>query len=222
MTPEPYEAMIFDVDGTLFQTEKVALPAFRRTFEELKRKSPSDDEILNVFGMTIPEVWETLLPDSSMDERDRANELLAHAEMELMQTGTGALYPGVQKTLQTLRDAGVKLFTASNGELRYVETVIETQGLLPLFDKLYCAGAYKTEKKQDLVQLLLREQHLDPDNTAMIGDRRSDITAGLANGLFTIGCDFGFAKPHELDQADQVITSFDQLLKVKHSQIARK
>ncbi|MBL0389448.1 HAD family hydrolase [Tumebacillus sp. ITR2] len=217
------DAMIFDVDGTLFQTEKVALPAFRQTFEKLRRPAPTDEQILNVFGMTIPEVWETLLPDASMDERDKANELLAQAEMELMQKGTGALYPAVKKTLHTLREAGVKLFTASNGEMRYVETVIETQGLTPLFDKLYCAGAYKTEKKEELVALLLDEQHLNEKNTVMVGDRKSDITAGKKNFLLTVGCDFGFANEHELDDADEIITSFDQLLtKVNYSQIARK
>ncbi|KEO81695.1 HAD family hydrolase [Tumebacillus flagellatus] len=217
------DAIIFDVDGTLFQTEKVALPAYRQTFEQLRRPLPSDEAILNTFGMTIPEVWETLLPDASMDERDKANELLAKAEIELMQTGTGNLYPGVKNTLQTLRERGVKLFTASNGELRYVETVIETQGLAPLFDKLYCAGAYKTEKKEELVHLILQEQHLNEKKTAMVGDRKSDITAGKKNFLLTIGCDFGFGNAHELDGADLLITSFDQLLiKVKYSQIERK
>lgn len=222
MISYPYVAMIFDVDGTLFQTEQVALPAFHRTFEQLKRKCPTEDAILNVFGMTTPELWETLLPDASMDERDRANELLAHANIELMQQGRGELYPGVTTALHALLDAGVKLFTASNGEQRYVETVLKTQGLLPFFEKLYCAGRYKTEKKEELVRLLLREQGLTSQQAAMVGDRKSDITAGKANGLFTIGCDFGFAKTHELEGADYVISSFDQLLKVKYGQIARK
>jgi HAD superfamily hydrolase (TIGR01509 family) len=222
MPAYPYDAMIFDIDGTIFQTEKVALPAIRRTFEQLRRPIPDDEAILNVFGMTTPELWENLLPDASMDERDRANEMLAHANIEYMEQGRGELYPGVKKTLQALRDAGVKLFTASNGELRYVQTICETQGLLPLFDKLYCAGLYKTETKDELVALLLREQHLDSEQAAMVGDRKSDVIAGKKNGLYTIGCDFGFANAHELDEADQIITSFDQLMMVRDSQIARK
>ena len=203
------EAVIFDVDGTLFQTEKVLLPAFRRTFDQLGRTCPSEEDLLNVFGMTIPELWETLLPDADMNERDRANQLLQDHNLELMEEGLGELYPGVKETLQTLHERGVRLYTASNGEIRYVEKVAQTQGILPFFDKLYAAGLYKTEKKEELVRILLREQGLK--HAVMVGDRKSDITAGRANDLPTIGCDFGFARRHELDGASLTIDSFDQL-----------
>jgi len=36
----------------------------------------------------------------------------------------------------------------------------------------------------------------------MIGDRASDIAAGRANHMLTIGCTYGYAAPGELDQAD--------------------
>jgi phosphoglycolate phosphatase len=211
----PFEAVIFDVDGTLFQTELVAMPAFKRTFEKLKQKGlyhgdiPSDDQITSCFGMTIPELWETLLPDASMDVRDQANELLAKEELFLLEQGEGALYPGVQETLQCLRDEGYKIYTASNGEKRYVATVIEAQGLRDHFTKLYSAGEYKTEKKEELVALLLKQEKVT--RAVMIGDRKSDITAGRANQLHTVGCDFGFAGEDELKDAHVVITKFDEL-----------
>ncbi|WP_087456420.1 HAD family hydrolase [Tumebacillus avium] len=214
------KVMIFDVDGTLYQTEKVAVPAFLTAFDQLKEKglyqgdSPTEDKIISCFGMTIPELWETLLPDASMDVRDQANELVAHAEISLMEQGKGELYPGVKETLQQLRDQGVKLYTASNGEQRYVETVAETTGIAPLFTKLFSAGEYKTKKKEDLVKLVL--EHAGTQNAIMVGDRKSDITAGRANNLFTVGCDFGFAGQNELVEADVVIQRFPDLLsKVK-------
>ncbi|MGZ4107912.1 MAG: HAD family hydrolase [Tumebacillaceae bacterium] len=210
-----FEAVIFDVDGTLFQTEKVAIPAFKRTFEALKQKGlyhgdiPSEDKITSVFGMTIPELWETLLPDASMDVRDQANELLAHEELTSLENGVGEPYPGVKETLQCLKDEGYKIYTASNGEERYVATVIEALGLNDYFTRLYSAGEYKTEKKEDLVALLLKQENIT--RAVMIGDRRSDITAGLANNLHTVGCDFGFAKDGELKDAHDLIQSFDDL-----------
>jgi phosphoglycolate phosphatase len=210
-----FEAVIFDVDGTLFQTEKVALPAFKRTFEALKQKGlydgdiPSEDKMTSVFGMTIPALWETLLPDASMDVRDQANELFAHEELSMLENGDGELYPGVKETLQCLKDEGYKIFTASNGEKRYVATVIEAQGLRDYFTRLYSAGEYKTEKKEELVALLLKQENIS--RAVMIGDRKSDITAGRANNLHTVGCDFGFAKDGELQDAHDVIETFDDL-----------
>lgn len=214
--PRPFEAVLFDVDGTLFQTELVAIPAFQRTFDKLKQQglyqgdTPAEDKITSCFGMTIPELWETLLPDASMDVRDQANTLLAEAEVELLQEGIGKLYPGVKETLQTLQDQGYKIYTASNGQKVYVATVIESLGLRPYFTKLYSAGEYKTEKKEDLVALLLKQENIS--RAVMVGDRKSDVSAGRANDLLTIGCDFGFAGEGELTNADVIINEFREVL----------
>ena len=45
----------------------------------------------------------------------------------------------------------------------------------------------------------------------MVGDRRSDIEAAKDNGLWTIGCRFGFANDEELREADIVIQRFGEL-----------
>jgi phosphoglycolate phosphatase len=211
-----WEAVIFDVDGTLFQTEQVAVPAFHRVFARLQEEGlfegapPDDDKIKSVFGMTTPELWETLLPDASMDVRDKANEWLAENNISLLRDGVGELYPGVKEAIEALHEKGVKIFTASNGEKRYVEAVITELGLAPLFAKLYSAGEYKTETKDELVAKLLQDQGVR--RAVMVGDRRSDVQAGKANGLPVIGCDFGFAEAHELEGADVVLKRFDQLL----------
>lgn len=215
----PFQAILFDIDGTLFQTEKIALPAFRHTFEDLRQKglfqgsTPDDDQLVSVFGMTIPEVWETLLPDADMDTRDQANDIFAHHEITLMKKDPGHLYPGVKQALQALHDQHIKLFTCSNGEQRYVETVVQTGRIDHLFTKLYSAGEYKTEKKEQLVARILQDHNLTSDDAVMVGDRRSDITAGRENNLPTVGCRFAdFAAPGELDQATVTIDAFDQLL----------
>lgn len=217
MSNYPFEAAIFDVDGTLFQTEKVAVPAFHHVFDTLREQglyqgqTPADDKLTSVFGMTIQEVWETLLPDASMDVRDKANELFAQKELQMIDDQEGALYKGVKETLQALKNDGVKLFIACNGEGRYVEAVTQNMGIADLFTKRYAAGEYKTEKKEQLVAILLQEQNIR--DAVMVGDRKSDMVAGKENNLPRIGCDFGgFAKPGELDDATAVITEFSQLL----------
>lgn len=216
-TTHPIQAVIFDVDGTLYQTERVAVPAFRRTFEDLRNEglydgeTPSEDRILSCFGMTIPELWETLLPDADMNVRDRANEMLAHHEIALMKEGEGRLYKGVREVLTSLHNRNIPLFVCSNGEKRYVDTVLKTTGICSLFTQCYAAGAYKTEKKSDLLAILLRDHDLINAQAVMVGDRKSDITAGIDNRIPTVGCDFGFAGENELAQATVKIKSFDEL-----------
>lgn len=209
-------AMLFDMDGTLLQTEKLSTPAFQRTFQQLREKglwdgqTPNEQELTNVLGMTIEQVWNKLLPDVSEEVKRAADGFLLENEIKLIGERVTDLYPGVYETLRELRDRGVSLFVASNGQEAYIDAICTEYGLKPLMTDLYSAGRFRTRTKTDLVAKLLSDYQVK--QAIMVGDRRSDVEAGKANGLFTIGCDFGFANQGELEGADVVITSFSQVL----------
>jgi phosphoglycolate phosphatase len=212
----PY-AVLFDMDGTLLQTEKLAIPAFQKTFADLRERglwdgqTPGEDKLTNVLGMTISQLWETLLPDASEETRAIADRFMLENEILLLKQDVTDLYPGVREQLHELHKKGVSLFVASNGLEEYIDAVCEHFSLKPLFTDLYSAGRFHTKAKSDLVAKLLKDYRIE--NGVMVGDRHSDVEAGKTNGLFTIGCDFGFARPGELDQADIVIRQFDELAK---------
>lgn len=209
-------AVLFDMDGTLLQTEKLSTPAFQRTFQQLREKgmweapTPDEEELVNVLGMTIEQVWDKLLPGANEETRQAADKFLLENEITLIKERVTDLYPGVREILQSLHDRGIALFVASNGQEAYIDAICQEYGLKPLFTDLYSAGRFGTQTKNDLVAKLLADYQVK--QAVMVGDRHSDVEAGTVNGLYTIGCDFGFAKEGELDGADVVITSFLQLL----------
>ncbi|MEJ8548833.1 HAD-IA family hydrolase [Brevibacillus borstelensis] len=209
-------AVLFDMDGTLLQTERLSTPAFQKTFEELRERglwnkaTPDEKELTNVLGMTIEQLWEKLLPGASEEVKVLADERMLENELILLKQGITDLYPGVREVLQELHANGAALFVASNGLERYIDGICEHFGIKPLFTDLYSAGRFGTKSKKDLVAKLIKDYEVK--QAVMVGDRHSDVEAGLANGLKTIGCDFGFAKPGELDGADVVIHQFTDLL----------
>ncbi|MVP00874.1 HAD family hydrolase [Paenibacillus lutrae] len=216
---EKPEAMLFDLDGTLFKTETLLLPAYHATFDALREEgvyegpTPPDERVLGGLGMLLEQIWERVLPDSSAEVRDRANELLTLEQDKRLAQGEGMLYDDVESTLKALHDEGIRLFVASNGLEDYVKEVIRLKGLAPLFTGLYSAGEYRTKSKVDLVKRLL-EDH-DIQHAWMVGDRSSDVEAGHGNGLRVIGCDYaGFRSDNELDSADIRISSFAELLQL--------
>jgi phosphoglycolate phosphatase len=208
-------AVLFDMDGTLLQTEQLATPAFKRTFEDLRERklwdgpTPSDDQLSNVLGMTITQLWDTLLPGAENHIKETANEWMLQHEKKLLQEGACDLYPGVREQLKLLYDKGIALFVVSNGLEEYIEAVCTQFDLHPLFTDLYSAGRFRTTSKHDLVAKLLAAYKIG--QAVMVGDRHSDIEAGKKNGLFTIACDFGYAKPGELEGADITIRQFSEL-----------
>ncbi|UJF34710.1 HAD family hydrolase [Paenibacillus hexagrammi] len=211
------EAMLFDLDGTLFQTETLLLPAYHATFDELRRlglysgETPPEERILSSLGMLLEHIWQRVMPEASAEARLEADRLLLHYQTEGLEQGQGLLYEEVADTLTSLHERGIRLFVASNGLEGYVRGVVQAMGIGELFEDLYSAGQYQTRSKVDLVKQLLHRYGIE--HAWMVGDRSSDVEAGLKNGLVVAACDYaGFREPGELDGAHIRVSRFSELL----------
>ncbi|WP_419872113.1 HAD family hydrolase [Candidatus Pristimantibacillus sp. PTI5] len=210
------EAVIFDMDGTLFETDTLLVPVHHRVFETLREErlyvheTPPVERLLSCLGMLLEDIWRQVMPDSTEAARKRADDLLLQYELEGLAGGEGELYPHVEETLRELKSRGIKLFVASNGLEDYVKGVACYKGIDGLFDGLYSAGEYATSSKVDLVARLLQDHGIQ--SAWMVGDRSSDVEAGKGNGLQTIGCAYAtYGRAAELDGADVLITDFREL-----------
>ena len=213
------EAMIFDMDGTLFQTESLLIPVYHRLFDILREEghhegpTPPDELMLGCLGMLLPDIWNKVIPNATDEAKARADELLLQLELEDLKAGSGVLYPGVKETLQELHNRGVKLFVASNGLEHYVKAIAEIHGIAEWFDDLYSAGEFSTASKVHLVKLLLDKHQIR--NAWMVGDRSSDVEAGAENGQTVIGCAYaGFGNEDELKGSSAYINDFTELLEL--------
>jgi len=217
-------AVLVDMDGTLLKTDDVAIPAFKRTFEKLKEDGdfqgeiPSDEELTSVFGLTLEDIWNKLLPDQGDEVKKKADKIMLEEELEILKEGNTDLYPGVKETLYQIKNRGISLFVASNGLEEYIKGVCDYFQITDWFEDLYSAGRFQTESKDDLVAKLLRDYSVN--KAIMVGDRKSDIQAGKANGLVTIGCTYGFADEGELNGADHHVREFGEILSIIEKQIS--
>lgn len=219
--PRP-EAMIFDMDGTLFRTESLLITAYDRVFDTLRSEklhegpTPPEDLMLGSLGMLLADIWQRVMPEGSPEAHRRADELLLQYELSGLNEGIAELYPQVKETLAELQREGVKLFVASNGLEEYIQAIVKTFGMDELFTGLYSAGGRGTATKVELVRLLKSEHGID--SAWMVGDRSSDVEAGKENGLAVIGCQYaGFGQEQELQGSDVIIRQFDELLDLYRS-----
>ncbi|WP_252863269.1 HAD family hydrolase [Paenibacillus riograndensis] len=211
------EAIIFDMDGTLFQTESLLLPAYHKMFDILRAEglyagpTPPEERILSSLGMLLSQIWKNVMPDAGEAVHRRADELLLQLEIEGLEAGGTLLYPKVTETLSALHERGVKLFVASNGLEDYIHSIVVVHELKELFDGLYSAGGQGTATKTELLRILLDEHSIK--EAWMVGDRSSDVEAGKGNGQTVIGCAYaGFGRQDELKGSDVIISSFDELI----------
>ncbi len=206
--------MIFDMDGTLFQTDKVLEMSLEETFQYLRsrglwEKQAPVEEYREIMGVPLQVVWETLLPEHSNEIRSKVNVIFLEKLIENIQAGKGALYPNVEEVLDYLTKENYSLFIASNGLPEYLAAIVDYYKLDRWIKETFSIQQIQSQHKSDLVRTIIEKYAVEQG--AVIGDRLSDIQAGKVNNLLAIGCNFDFAQEDELSQADEVIDDLVQL-----------
>lgn len=207
-------AAIFDMDGTLFQTNKILGSSLERTFEILRSEGSWIGNTplatyQRIMGVPLTVVWETLLPKQPAHIRQQANQLFLECLIQEIKEGKGSLFPLVMETLSTIKQLGISIFIASNGLEKYLEEICSYFGLHEFITDIYSVERSSKGSKTDLVQMLLKDYRIE--SAILIGDRKSDIEAAKENGLTAVGCQFGFAEENELADADLFIADFPEL-----------
>ena len=204
-------AVIFDMDGTLFQTNKILGSSLERTFEVLRSEGNWQGEApLAVYqktmGVPLKVVWETLLPNHAESIRNQADKLFLEYLNQEIKEGKGQLYPKVIETLSLFKQHGIPLFIVSNGLEKYLEEICTYFQLHEYLTDIYSVEKSLIGSKTDGVHMLLKDYKIE--EAVLVGDRKSDIEAAKENGLVAVGCHFGFAAVNELADADFLIKDF--------------
>lgn len=207
-------SFIFDMDGTLFQTDKILEQSLADVFEQLRSVNRWDSETpigqyREIMGVPLQKVWETLLPEHSDTLRQQANEFFHERLIQNIEEGNGALYPNVEELFTYLKRQGHSIYIASNGQSAYLAAIVKFYGLDQWVTETFSIQQITSMDKGDLVYSIIEKHGID--SGAVIGDRLSDINAAKANGLTAIGCRFDFAQEEELAQADLVIEDLMEL-----------
>ncbi|MEJ2760568.1 MAG: HAD-IA family hydrolase [Gammaproteobacteria bacterium] len=216
-------AIIFDMDGTLADTEEIHRQAFNAAFAEFHIDCQWD-----------PEEYRRLLSVSGGKERIRAY-LLDHHLVDLprkeiirlastihkrkseiyrdkLVRGRIKLRPGVARLIRSAVAEGVKLGIATSSSIKNVEALLKnTMGpeALDLFDCIVTCEIVADKKPSPAVyQFALAELGLSPAHCLAIEDTRNGNQAALAAGLKTVITTHAFTTDDNFDGAQLVV---DQL-----------
>jgi len=192
--------LIFDLDGTLFRTETVTIPAVQHCFQELGMPVPPADEICSFFGKPTREFHDWVRSISDVKNDSDLVDSISRTELELISV-TGELYPGIPEVLTTLRKSVEKMAICSNGTGEYVPRVLREHCIIDFFD----AVSYRGDSGHDKPFMVRELLEITPGPPAIvIGDRRDDIEAAHENAIGSIAAGYGYGKVDELKYADAV------------------
>lgn len=207
-------SIIFDMDGTLFQTDKILELALDETFSHLRSRNlwATDtpiDTYRKIMEVPLPTVWEILLPEHSIKIRQQIDAYFLEKLVANITSGNGALYPNVHEIFRFLHENNIKIFIASNGLTEYLQAIVTYYNLDKWVTETFSIEQIHSLNKGDLVKTIIDKYKIK--RGAVVGDRISDINAAKDNELVSIGCNFDFAIEAELEQADYVINDLSEL-----------
>ena len=199
----PNSLVIFDLDGTLFRTDSVTVPAVQESFKDFGLSPPVPDVILGFIGQPISALARWARETCPAESVDRLMAEIDRRELELVQTA-GRLFEGAVEALAALRNDYGSLAICTNGQSRYVHDVLDATQIRQHFDLV----RYRREddiSKTGMVRDVVRR--LNAQRAVVVGDRADDVRAAKDNGLGSVGAGYGFGSPGELDDADAVAES---------------
>lgn len=97
-------------------------------------------------------------------------------------------YADTMDTLNALKARGCRLYLLSNAQRLFTMPEIEATRLNRTLDKIYISSDYGMMKpEKEYMQILLKEEGLNPDETVMVGNEiESDIAIALRCGMHSI------------------------------------
>jgi len=211
----PFDAVLFDLDGTLVATDgfwpQAARKGALRAFAELglEREPPASEEWMSMVGLSIDLGFGTVFADLGEDARAHVMRRCLEEEQRALDEGGAALLPGVEDVLDELRARGVKMGIASNCSRAYLDAMLDGVGLARWVGEPRCLDSPGIRNKADMVEDLVST--FDTRSVVMVGDRLGDRDAAWANGLPHVHLARGYGS-HEEVRCEAVIDGFDQLL----------
>ena len=178
------KAVIFDMDGVIFDTEKVYLDIWTEVFEKYGYKM-TKELYITVMGTGRDNVIKTLL-DNFCDElpiekmyEEKDNQLFYRIENQGI-----PLKEGVKELFSMLKEKDYKIALATSAKRERVEKQIKDKWLKESFDAIVCGDdVEKGKPSPDIFLKAAKEIDVEPENCFVVEDSPAGIKAAFSGGM---------------------------------------
>lgn len=195
---------IFDVDGTLVDSQAMIAASLTAAFEAEGLAVPERGRMMSIVGLSLVDAMASLAPDQEATAHERLAAAYKEAFWQHRANGehTESLFPGAEDLLAKLRARGdVALGIATGKSRRGVAHLIEKHGWAGWFATVQTSDDHPSKPHPSMVVTALAETGLAPSAAIMIGDTSFDIEMARAAGVGAAGVAWGNHKPVELTKA---------------------
>ncbi len=192
-------AVLFDIDGTLVDSNYVHVDTWSRAFADAGATVPSW-KIHRCIGMDGDKLLETLVGSAdealALEAKDLHDAYYGEASAHLQ------ILPGSRELLQRIADAGLTVVLATSapeGELAYLRDLLDVEDIVSAVTSGDDAQVAKPHP--EIVEVALKRAGVEPGNAVLIGDSVWDMKASRSVGVVCVGVRSGGIGEDELRAA---------------------
>lgn len=202
-----YDYIVFDVDGTLLDTEYSIIKSLQRLVFQMQGRTIHEEELQFVLGITGSDALTQLGIEDIKENFDIWN---AYADQE---EASIRIFDGIEETLKGLKEAGVHLGVITSRSREEYEKGVVSRGLGDYFETVVCCDDTASHKPNPEPMLFyLSQAKASPKQVLYVGDSIYDMkcaeAAGVHGALALWGC-----KSREQIQAEYYLKKPTELLK---------
>ena len=189
LRPRRYDLIVFDWDGTLFDSTALIVRAIQAACRDLGAPVPSDEAAAHVIGLGLQDALQHAVPDLPVDlypelgRRYRQHYFASHDQV--------TLFAGVPALLAGLRERNHWLAVATGKSRHGLDEALRISALGGLFDATRTADETRSKPHPQMLHELMREFGVEPERTLMIGDTTHDLQLAANAGAHSVAVTYG-------------------------------
>ncbi|QSF47314.1 HAD family hydrolase [Paenibacillus tianjinensis] len=209
------KSILFDLDGTLTDPKEgitrcveYALNKFDITVDHL-------DLLLPYIG---PPLFDSFVQIQGLPEEQAAQAVIYYRERySTIGMFENSVIPGIPQLLEALQGMGYTLYVATSKPTVFAEEILRHYGLDGYFKHVAGSNLDGTRsKKREVIQFVLDQNAIPPEEALMIGDREHDIIGAKSCGVASVGVLFGYGSEEELSSsgADYIASTVEEIQEI--------
>jgi HAD superfamily hydrolase (TIGR01549 family) len=197
-----FSAILFDIDGTLVDSNYLHVDAWSRALAEVGHPVP-DWRIHRAIGMDSAKLMEILLGDDLErlgDDAKQRHSMHYQRDAERLRS-----FDQAQELLRTLAERGLKVVLATSApqeEFEVLQKVLQVDDAIAEYTT--AEDVEQAKPAPDVVQMALKKAGVGPEEALMVGDAAWDMQAAKKAGVAAIGVRTGGIGPGELQDAGAI------------------
>lgn len=209
--------VVFDVDGTLVDSQAHIVASMTAAFEAVGLTPPSRDQQLAIVGLSLPYAVAELAPQADAATLAEMVETYKRTFHELrMAQGAAAspLFPGAREAILSFTaDADVLLGIATGKSRRGLDALMSDWDFADHFVTDHCADDHPSKPHPAMVQACMIDAGVSAADTVVVGDTTFDMEMAKAARCAALGVGWGYHGPNALKEAGavDVLEDFSQI-----------